>query len=675
MTIQTDPRDIPSYSIRLKGLDETRTMRIYKTLSQLSTQAVNALKQKNMKSFSLYTDNMRPLMSYVTFNFVKITDHLETQDIDNTLGQISEKDGLKELVSNLRQNLKIIKNASAAIASIPFSPIVFSSEEVTNAFLDNFLPLAWDFEYDLIILMNLDDPSFLRYLTARGQKKLFLIGGSLDRNILDEELDKNGVSFWFNKDASIVREMMESINGRPPVRIIYIDCGLIKSDPAVVKKMSLDAQHGKSAAWQRFNTINRADSVKVFDNLFSLHEHTQTSELHDKFKGKAAIIVCPGPSLQKNINVLKKLQGKAIIICVLHALRTLQTNNIKPDIVIHIDPENLKEKIVEKNGKETTKWEQWLVENDLSKVDYFITSFDSPSEIFNLPVKQIMWMNPAIPLSKYLPLSIFDYRRVGGSVSHAAFDLAIEFGCSAVVLVGQDLAYADTGEMYTKAASLGNKRGDEFIKSNFGNDIEAKGHDGGKVITNEVFLTFANLYSHFAKELDGLGPKLFNCTEGGMFIEGFQHCKLEEFIDKQACCSEANKFDEIYSRVRSEKEVNKKNPREILKFIGKNIRLTEEIATLMKKVNPLLRKNVKTEDDIAKFNKLQNKIIKIMAKNYFYSLALQKDIYILKSGTKADNTVDGQFGFHENFLGAAEAVNQKFRNSLIKQKNLFLSIN
>ena len=53
---------------------------------------------------------MRPLMSYVTFNFVKITDHLETQDIDNTLGQISENDGLKELVSNLRQNLKIIKN-------------------------------------------------------------------------------------------------------------------------------------------------------------------------------------------------------------------------------------------------------------------------------------------------------------------------------------------------------------------------------------------------------------------------------------------------------------------------------------------------------------------------------------------------------------------------------------
>ena len=74
MTIQTDPRDIPSYSIRLKGLDETRTMRIYKTLSQLSTQAVNALKQKNMKSFSLYTDNMRPLMSYVRSVWI----HLET---------------------------------------------------------------------------------------------------------------------------------------------------------------------------------------------------------------------------------------------------------------------------------------------------------------------------------------------------------------------------------------------------------------------------------------------------------------------------------------------------------------------------------------------------------------------------------------------------------------------
>ena len=87
----------------------------------------------------------------------------------------------------------------------------------------------------------------------------------------------------------------------------------------------------------------------------------------------------------------------------------------------------------------------------------------------------------------------------------------------------------------------------------------------------------------------------------------------------------------------------------INKFIGKCINLTDEIRSLLIKTKAVLEKKLKTDDDIHKFNKFQNKIIRSMGKNYFYSLALQKNIHILDAGLKADSSIEGQLGFQRLF--------------------------
>ena len=76
-----------------------------------------------------------------------------------------------------------------------------------------------------------------------------------------------------------------------------------------------------------------------------------------------------------------------------------------------------------------------------------------------------------------------------------------------------------------------------------------------------------------------------------------------------------------------------------------------------------------------KFDKLQNKIIKKMGLNEFYTFALQKDTHILQSGLRAENSIDNQIGFHEDFLKAVEIVNDRFYSSLQKQRELFRSKN
>lgn len=64
------------------------------------------------------------------------------------------------------------------------------------------------------------------------------------------------------------------------------------------------------------------------------------TENKDALKGTPAIIVSAGPSLNKNIEILKKYKDNAVIFCVGTALRTLYNNNITPDFLNVIETEN-----------------------------------------------------------------------------------------------------------------------------------------------------------------------------------------------------------------------------------------------------------------------------------------------------------------------------------------------
>ena len=102
-----------------------------------------------------------------------------------------------------------------------------------------------------------------------------------------------------------------------------------------------------------------------------------------------------------------------------------------------------------------------------------------------------------------VPIDVFDYERVGGSVSHAAFDLAVELGCSSIALVGQDLAYSKDGANYSRHAELGDTLQDQakVHMKVYGNDVE-EGWDGDPVISNNTYLSFGQAFEIFARELN-----------------------------------------------------------------------------------------------------------------------------------------------------------------------------
>lgn len=663
-----ETEQLPEYIIRLQGLDKARSHRMYKALSKLSTEAVEALKIKEMKQFSILTDKMRQLLSYISTNSVTLSDHMKKSTLDKTLEFDLEKKELSKVVSNLRQNLEVIENARMAASAIPFKPLMYVSEEITYAYLDFVIPLAWDFDFDLIILINLNDPILLDHIISRGQKRFLLAGGNISPDTLDEK-KKDGISLAYHKNFSEIKTILRSIEGRPPSKIISLDCGEEKIDIDTANQMKLDVELGRTASWQRFNTINRADVRGVLNNLYNITAFSQASELHKKFNGCPAVIVSPGPSLQKNILLLKKLKGKALIICILHALSYLQKEDIHPDFVIHVDPVDLKTIYDKRDKVEKSLWEKWILENDLAKVNCFITGAYAHPRMFSLPTKNTIWMNPGLPVGDYVPLGIEDYTRVGGSVAHSAFDLAVNFGCSSIALVGQDLAYGENGLSYAPGG-LNRKKGDETMEGH-GRDIEVKGFDGKTATTNEVFLSWAEFFTSFAEKLKSSDTKLYNCTEGGMYIEGFRHCKLQNFLDSECRDLINDKVNALITAATSGEFRGEERNDKVVKFVGKSLRLSQEINSLLKKIKPILRKKIKTDLDLRRFDKLQNKVIKLMGNNYFYSLILQPNIHMLQSGLKADSSLEGQLGFHEDFLEVVENVNQGFWKSLVDQKKIF----
>jgi hypothetical protein len=81
----------------------------------------------------------------------------------------------------------------------------------------------------------------------------------------------------------------------------------------------------------------KAFNKNIFANLPRLASAAGVVELFGLFKGLPAIVVSAGPSLNKQLPLLKALQGRAVIICVDTAMRPLLNAGIRPDLVAAID--------------------------------------------------------------------------------------------------------------------------------------------------------------------------------------------------------------------------------------------------------------------------------------------------------------------------------------------------
>ncbi|EHD1237382.1 motility associated factor glycosyltransferase family protein, partial [Campylobacter jejuni] len=243
-------------------------------------------------------------------------------------------------------------------------------------------------------------------------------------------------------------------------------------------------------------------------NLPQMITHPSYKELLSKRKNLSdtAIIVSTGPSLTKQLPLLKKYASKATIFCADSSYPILAKHGIKPDYVLSLERIPLTSEFFNNDFGEFDK-----------DIVFVCAGVVHPKTIEYLKNKTFIITQKILAFPYYINLKDFSYAAVGFSVAHMAYEFATHLSHKNIIFIGQDLAYAENGNShpddYQNSANYESQMYEHILTKAYGGKKEVK--------THHVWLMFKrNLEQDVQKIQKYLDTKVYNCTEGGARIEG-----------------------------------------------------------------------------------------------------------------------------------------------------------
>ncbi|EIX7570692.1 motility associated factor glycosyltransferase family protein, partial [Campylobacter coli] len=178
-------------------------------------------------------------------------------------------------------------------------------------------------------------------------------------------------------------------------------------------------------------------------NLPQMITHPSYKELLSKRKNLSdtAIIVSTGPSLTKQLPLLKKYASKATIFCADSSYPILAKHDIKPDYVLSLERIPLTSEFFNNDFGEFDK-----------DIVFIVKSVTHPHTIKYLQKnnRAFILVSTYASFIQYLKLDYFGYFNMGFSVAHMNFLLTIHLKYKNIILIGQDLAYAKDGQTHSQ---------------------------------------------------------------------------------------------------------------------------------------------------------------------------------------------------------------------------------
>ncbi|BEJ72070.1 motility associated factor glycosyltransferase family protein [Campylobacter coli] len=241
-------------------------------------------------------------------------------------------------------------------------------------------------------------------------------------------------------------------------------------------------------------------------NLPQMITHPSYKELLSKRKGisDTAIIVSTGPSLTKQLPLLKKYASKATIFCADSSYPILAKHGIKPDYVCMLERTELTAEFFNHDFGEFDK-----------DIVFVCAGVVHPKAIEYLKGRNRKYL--IIPRYLYFPIYIklkyFDFLYNTPSVAHMSYFLSVLLNHKNIIFIGQDLAYAENGNShpddYQNSANYESQMYEHILTEAYGGKKEIKTHE---------------FWIFFKQILEAMIIKYhittYNCTEGGARIEG-----------------------------------------------------------------------------------------------------------------------------------------------------------
>ncbi|MFZ7103240.1 MAG: motility associated factor glycosyltransferase family protein [Peptococcaceae bacterium] len=256
-------------------------------------------------------------------------------------------------------------------------------------------------------------------------------------------------------------------------------------------------------------------------NIKEIVPNPYLSSLKGKYRDFPAFIIANGPSLDKNIQELKKIEDKGLIICTESAIIPLMKNGIKPHILTIIERTENTYKFHFKN----IKYPEDMTLLSLAIVDQQVYPSFSGAKIpiFRNLEAINQWLN------KYLgDGSSLD---AGANVSHLALEIAAYLGAGPIVFVGQDYAYGPEGATHSKDSIYQQEQGERARKRLKAKPlVYVEGNLETKVPSNQLWVDFKKGLER--KIATHSHRNIINATEGGAKIQGTRCAQLAQVIQK-----------------------------------------------------------------------------------------------------------------------------------------------
>ncbi|ECH5955849.1 DUF115 domain-containing protein [Campylobacter jejuni] len=234
------------------------------------------------------------------------------------------------------------------------------------------------------------------------------------------------------------------------------------------------------------------------------------SERKNKFDN--AIVVSAGPSLAKQLPLLKAYQDKAVIFCADGALSMLEKEGVVPDYILNIDFEDLPLRFFQNKENKTSL-------NVLSCATH-------PSLVHFLDNKSVVLRDD--PLYQRFNLNDFGYIDTGTHVSHFSYTLALALGFKNIIMIGQDLAFDEEGNSHSKGFVLG-ERIDHTLNMP---TLKIPAYAGKREVLTHTTWNDYRIKLEYLFACNDQKAKFYNATEGGARINFTEELSFKECCEK-----------------------------------------------------------------------------------------------------------------------------------------------
>ncbi len=255
-------------------------------------------------------------------------------------------------------------------------------------------------------------------------------------------------------------------------------------------------------------------------------------ELRDLAAGRPAVCVAAGPSLAKNVALLKDpaVRPNVVVIAVQTVLKLLLAHGVRPDFVTALDYHEISRRFYE--GLDELHDITLIAEPKANRA--IVDHYPGPVRMLQSRFLDLLLGSLARPR---------DALTAGTTVAHLSFYLAQYLGCDPIVFIGQDLGFTD-GLYYCPGTPIHDIWATQLSPFNTLEMMEwkriarMKGNlqrmddiHGRSIYTDEQMLTYLR---QFERDFAEAPQTIIDATEGGLPKQNTQRMTLAEAMHRYA---------------------------------------------------------------------------------------------------------------------------------------------